>query len=606
MTDSRDLGQERARQALLLLSLAVFLTTFGLFAYRASLVASFPYPIKYGEGILLDQSRRAFSEPGLYPPFEEAPYVIGNYPPVYPMVVGLLPELEKSPFFMGRLVSLLSILGTSFLLVSIVRALAGTTPGLWAGAVFLSTPEILEFGSLMRVDSLGLLLGVGGGYCFLRSAAHEGPPRRNWRLLGSAAFFLSIYTRHSLLAIPLGTFVILLLREGRRSLLWPLGLLGAGIVAFLVGSAVSGGELYTHLIYLNQLPFEADAIVRRWITAMYPWRYALVFAAAFALFPVGRASGRRRTSRVVCALLLGLMVLNFSTLIVGEQQSPTGQLQLFEQVREQVGTGPDGRPIYELARRYSADVLRPFLLVHVAWALIALFAVLGWTGRNDEDAPVRGAAIFLLLGAGTALMSGRAGADVNYIFEYLTISAAVAAASAQRLAPWGRLVLLALGLVFIIGNHVIYSKAGMIRPERMEQIATRSAIFQRLRELGGPILSEDPSIPVLLGEPLLYQPFMYRQLADAGIWNPKDLVDRIERREFEAIVVMLHRPYNLQASRIEKDQFKPVFANRTATLNSFPKAISDAVLANYELDFQIDELVTERFQETRAILVPKR
>lgn len=600
-------------------ALGVFLATFSLFAYRASLVASFEFPVKYGEGILLDQSRRVFSEPGLYPPFDEPPFVIGNYPPVYPAVVALLPEFERAPFFAGRLVSLLSVLGCAFVIVLLVRRAAGLVAGFWSGAIFLSTPEIIEFGSLMRVDSLGLFLGLWGAYSFMVSCdASEARRRMRWRWVGSVAFFLSIYTRHSLLALPVGTFALLLWKEGRLFMRWPLGLLGAGILAFLVGSAWSGGELFTHLIYLNQLPFESDAIVRRWLVAMYPWRYPLVLAAALACWPGFGITDRLKMSRILFTLLAGLIVFNFSSLVVAQLQSETGQLRLFEQVQKQIGTTPGGRPQFTLERQYVPDVLRPFLLIHIVWGLIVVFSLLGWSGNRERDRPARASALLLLLGAATALMSGRAGADVNYTFEYLTISIVVAGAAVGRLVKpgesarprffrpaffgWGLLV---LSIVFVTGNQWMYSKIGGIRPERLQQISQRSALIERLLELGGPVLSEDPSIPVLMGEPLYYQPFMYRQLADANIWDPKVLADQVSRREFKAIVVELHRPYNLEASKIDGARFVPVFANRTGTLRSFPKAVEQAILEHYTLDSILDEFVTARFMESRAILVPR-
>ena len=72
---------------LAMLALAVTLAHAGwLFAQHAALALDYPYNLNYGEGPLLDQAARLARGEGIYS-LSAPPYLIANYPPVYPLVV---------------------------------------------------------------------------------------------------------------------------------------------------------------------------------------------------------------------------------------------------------------------------------------------------------------------------------------------------------------------------------------------------------------------------------------------------------------------------------------------------------------------------------------
>ena len=261
----------------LFLSALFLLVSFGLFLHHTLPMLTFGLELKYGEGVLLDQVRRVWEEPGLYPPFSEPPYIIDNYPPLYPWLVSLIPSPEGAPFFAGRLVSVASILCAAWLVGLIVRRTAGDAAALAASALFLATPEIIDFGMRMRVDSLGLALGLFGFFFTLARS-----PRLRW--LGCLAFFLSIYTRHSGLALPVAAYLLLYLREGKSALPWVGGLVAAGILAFLGGNLWFSGGLYEHLIEFNVLPYDWEGGLKRWFGG-FVLRLPLLAAVWLALRP---------------------------------------------------------------------------------------------------------------------------------------------------------------------------------------------------------------------------------------------------------------------------------------------------------------------------------
>ena len=164
------------------ISALLVVASFACFAVHSLPALTFGHSLNYGEGVLLDQVRRIQLGEGLYPTFTEAPYLIDNYPPIYPFLASLIPSPEGSPFFGGRLLSVVATLISATMVALLVRRFSGDAAGLFCAAIFLCIPEVNRFAVFMRVDSLGLAFGLVGLYAILG-------PNRWWRLAGCAGFF---------------------------------------------------------------------------------------------------------------------------------------------------------------------------------------------------------------------------------------------------------------------------------------------------------------------------------------------------------------------------------------------------------------------------------
>jgi len=151
------------------------------FAIRAWHVLTFPYPLDYGEGPLLAQVnhlRSGASLPHLYGDPAQPPYLVVNYPPVYLIVTSLVAPLldwtlpgSATTLLAGRLVTLCATLICVLLIwrltlppdPSIRRATAGQSgTALIVALAFLALPIVREWSALMRVDLLGVCLGLWG------------------------------------------------------------------------------------------------------------------------------------------------------------------------------------------------------------------------------------------------------------------------------------------------------------------------------------------------------------------------------------------------------------------------------------------------------------
>ncbi len=79
---SKPLDITRVCFLLLLLTEAVTIIIFLVFVIAH---ISFPYPLDFGEGVLLDQSLRLSKGENIYT-LAMPPYTISNYPPVFPLI----------------------------------------------------------------------------------------------------------------------------------------------------------------------------------------------------------------------------------------------------------------------------------------------------------------------------------------------------------------------------------------------------------------------------------------------------------------------------------------------------------------------------------------
>ena len=127
-----------------------------------------------------------------------------NYPPLSFHLIGALSALGLDPLFIGRALALLALLGLGGLAGSLVARLCGQA---WAGAC-AGLGFILFLALFMPVrvavddpQLLGMLAEMAGFVLFLR----RGPL---W--LVAFLFVLALFTKHSLLALPIGVGIALL------------------------------------------------------------------------------------------------------------------------------------------------------------------------------------------------------------------------------------------------------------------------------------------------------------------------------------------------------------------------------------------------------------
>ncbi len=282
----------RAAQLSLALQTGVYLLAF---VVRAHGMLSFAFPLDYGEGPLLAQVEALRSGTpiwALYADPAAAPHLIVNYPPLYLLFSAGLAALFGSTLMAGRLIAL----GATLASVGAIAVLSRPTPARSSrlpqpatllALLLLSVPIVREWASLMRVDLLGLALGLWGLVLLV------GPRGPTLRRGGAAGLVLtaSLFVKPSLLAAPLAAWLWLAWWAWRApagtrlaalrplvALSLTLGLVGGLLLLTL--QLASGGWLLLHVVAANANRWEAGLAWDFWAQQI---RLRWAFAAAAGL-----------------------------------------------------------------------------------------------------------------------------------------------------------------------------------------------------------------------------------------------------------------------------------------------------------------------------------
>ena len=244
--DIRVNRQHIGRVLSMIVASALILWQLPLFFVMVAQRIAYAFPIDYGEGPLMRQVQylhhggtiaSVYGDPG------SAPFVVVNYPPVYlavTAVVGWLMPVVQA----GRLVSTLAGIA-ALVAIALLNRQPHATPLATAmrwltAATWLAIPIVREWSGVMRVDMLGVALGLWGVYLAWRGRLNA----------GVVLVVLSLLCKPSLIAAPLALLVVLISQPWRQSL--RAVALGAGVAVLVVaGITLGGGNLWLHLVQAN-------------------------------------------------------------------------------------------------------------------------------------------------------------------------------------------------------------------------------------------------------------------------------------------------------------------------------------------------------------------
>ncbi|MBN1673442.1 MAG: glycosyltransferase family 39 protein [Kiritimatiellae bacterium] len=237
------------------LLLVGLLAAHAVLAVRHVLVTlAHPYPVEYGEGVVLNWVDRANRGAALYPPVSDTPpYLHNPYPPVYYWLAGAGQRAVPAahPFFAGRLLACLCWLMACGAVAWMVRRRMGTRGAAGAALLLLFSPVALRYACMVRVDFLGLAFALCG---LALVSGRDSPARAAAAGIACAAALL---TKPVLFAAPAACGIVVL-RQGRRNTVrFAAGFLlclAAGVGWLCVRE---GGGWLPHLFDLNRLPFQA-------------------------------------------------------------------------------------------------------------------------------------------------------------------------------------------------------------------------------------------------------------------------------------------------------------------------------------------------------------
>ncbi len=260
----------------------LFLTTIPVI--RGIFTMHYPYQLDYAEGFLAVEAQFIAQGKNIYAPLNNYPYLVGNYPPLFPLL--------NAPFFLafgpglvfGRALCVLSALGICALMFFIVRKrthqpfLAILSP-----LLFLNTYALFEWIGYARVDLPAILFSLAG----LAVLAGDINPRRlNWALV---FFLLSIYTKQIQIFAPLSACIYLIIKDRKMGLRFTLRLFEFAAGIFIILTLITRGEYFNHTVLYNANVFDWWQ-VKVWLRhlmhfyALYVFAVLILGAVAIHLF----------------------------------------------------------------------------------------------------------------------------------------------------------------------------------------------------------------------------------------------------------------------------------------------------------------------------------
>ncbi len=519
-------------------ALAVLTTAYLIYFTDHGLqLLGFAYPLDYGEGPLLAQIERLREGTPiwrLYADPARPPFLIVNYPPVYPLGAALIAPLTGSVLSAGRLLSLLSalaIVGAIGLLARPRQAPFGLPCASLVALLFLSVPITREWAALLRVDMLGIALGLWG---LVILNADRGPPAR-LRAAGAGLLLLAcLYTKPSLIAAPLAAGGWLLWQAWRgppaerrawlRAALTLTGVVGAGGgMVFALLQIATEGWFWFHVVAANANRWEAT-LAREFWQQQLALRWPLAVAGLVGTLWI-TVENRRRRAPVEDPAMLALLYTAGGVVTA-------------------IGVGKVGA--------YS----NYFLELYAGLVWLAARAGARLPVVHAGEAPAPGRATTVARGAFYALLAAA-------LLYYPPLW------DADRLRPAGLIEPSPPRLAF--GRYGLWADAARERQVLAALTRVGDALLPEVRAAGPLIFTDMPGVAAAAGVGSRLQVFEARQLFDQGLSDERPLLRELANGEIPlaaldylgnwltpGVVEILTRRYAQDGSLGTFDLYRPV------------------------------------------------
>ncbi|MBC8077622.1 MAG: DUF2029 domain-containing protein, partial [Chloroflexales bacterium] len=520
---------------LLIAALALAVVSYAAFcAAHIVVLLRYPFPLDYGEGPLLAQVQALANGAPLWQLYADParpPYLVVNYPPVYPLLAAALSYPLGSALLAGRVVSLLATLATLLALaVLLIHSLPQDPERRRSRLIvhrssffvlaLLTVPVVREWAALMRVDMLALALGL----CGLALMALATKPyitaetQRARNSLTFAAlrlcarscllvapgllFALALYTKPSMLAAPFAGALWLLLGRWRHlplaarllvALAWAL----LAALPLVILQWASGGWFWLHVVWAN---------ANRWDAALARQIWADQLRLRWPLFAAGAIGA------IVCVIRDWY-----------KQRDVASQASSF---------------IVPLA--YAAGALVTAMGVGKVGAyanyFLELYVALVWlagAALGPEHRPARDAA---RVAQRAEQLETRNSSWPSSLFAFRSSLFALLCltllfASTLRYSPvWSTNQLKLAGLLepnpprLAWGRYGLWGEAAREAQVLAAMGRAQALIAREVRDQGGPVFTDMPGFAANAGALAPLQVFEHRQLMDTGRWDQRALL----------------------------------------------------------------------------------
>ena len=221
-----------------------------LYLQHAVLAVSYPYPLNYGEGLVLDQVLRVFRSEVIYPTtLTAAPFIVSNHPPLYILLQVPFLWLFGPAFWYGRAISLISLLAAAaFLGLTLYHLTHHWAASLLSSLLLFSIPYFWNWSVLNQGDTLALALSWAGLYTIVRN-----PDRSRNVVLAGVLFTAAVFTEQTYFLVAPVTALLWLLQTHRLRRALDLLAVAAGLclALYLILNGITHGGFYLNLVTYN-------------------------------------------------------------------------------------------------------------------------------------------------------------------------------------------------------------------------------------------------------------------------------------------------------------------------------------------------------------------
>ncbi|MEM4546238.1 MAG: glycosyltransferase family 39 protein [Nitrososphaerota archaeon] len=201
--------------------------------------------VDFGEGILLGNAERLTKFLTIYPDIK-SDTILGVYPPLYQLLSAGMISVTGLNLASGRIISTMASLITAILIYKMVPTKDKLLKIIFP-ALYLSSPVIMTWGPLMRVDMLAVMFSVLGIYLFEKSPEKLRVPT------AATALALSALTKQIMFAALAAIIICLLVKKSWKILA---KFLACYLVVFLGTTAllmiITNGQYINH-VYIYHL-----------------------------------------------------------------------------------------------------------------------------------------------------------------------------------------------------------------------------------------------------------------------------------------------------------------------------------------------------------------
>lgn len=251
-----------------------------VYARHAVMAVSFPYPLDYGEGPVLDQVLHLAHGEAIYrTTISTPPYTVTTYPPLFLLLQVPFARVAGLALWYGRVISIVSlVLAAVFLGLTLFHLSRDPLAAAISSLLMFAIPYYVNLSVLDRVDTLALALSWGGLSILVRW------PDRHWGLTMAGLFFsAAVFTQQTyLLVAPVAAIAWLLQTQRTRRAVELLAVTIIACAFLYVGmNTMTGGGFAYNLMTLTTNPWSYPLVAGKLIEIGFNTFFMGLIALAF-------------------------------------------------------------------------------------------------------------------------------------------------------------------------------------------------------------------------------------------------------------------------------------------------------------------------------------